>query len=312
MSSVLYDAPGPRARRRSRIISVVGVLVIAAVLGSVLWIFASPRVTAAGAVQPGLFDATRWDIFLDRALWRGVGEGVGNTLRAAAVAAVLAIAVGVGLSFLRTARSKFVRVPTIVVLEFVRGMPVLLMMLFILLVFQLGSFWAVVAALALYNGAIIGEALRAGVASLPRGQREAGLSIGLSPLRTRFLIEFPQAFRQMLPIIIAQLVVLLKDTSLGYIVGYPELLRTMMQNYGSYYGSYYLFSLFFVVLAIYLGINLLLSWVARVVARRTGNTAASNFMNGGGGIFGRRRKQLVDPQAPPAGKSPVGTASTGD
>ncbi|WP_207457609.1 amino acid ABC transporter permease [Desertivibrio insolitus] len=310
MSSVLYDAPGPKARRRSRIISVVGTLFIAAVLGAVIWVFASPRVTAGGATQPGLFDPTRWDIFLDRALWRGVGEGLAATLRAAALASVLAIAVGVLLSFLRTARSKIVRVPTTVLLEFLRGMPVLLMMLFILLVMNTGSFLAVVIALALYNGAIIGEALRAGVASLPKGQREAGLSVGLTPLRTRFLIEFPQAFRQMLPIIIAQLVVLLKDTSLGYIVGYPELLRTMMQNYGTFFGSYYLFSLFFVVFAIYLGINLLLSWLARVVARRTGNQAATNFMNGGGGIFGRRRKKdFVDLSQPEGSVALAGAAS---
>jgi glutamate transport system permease protein len=147
-------------------------------------------------------------------------------------------------------------------------MPVLLMMLFILLVFSTGTYGAGVLALGVYNGAIIGEALRAGIQSLPKGQREAGLSIGLTPVATRFLIEFPQAFRQMLPIIIAQLVVLLKDTSLAYIVGYTELLRSG-ENLANFFGNRYLFSFFFIVLGMYLTMNLTLSWVARFVARRT-------------------------------------------
>jgi glutamate transport system permease protein len=142
-------------------------------------------------------------------------------------------------------------------------------MLFILLVLSTGTFWAVVAALTLYNGALIGEALRAGLASLPRGQREAGLSLGMRPMQSKMLVEFPQAFRQMLPIIIAQLVVLLKDTSLGYIVGYVELLRVTMNQLATFYGNYYLFSFFIVALVLYLTMNLLLSWFARWVARRT-------------------------------------------
>jgi glutamate transport system permease protein len=149
-------------------------------------------------------------------------------------------------------------------------MPVLLMMLFVLLVFSTGTYWAGVSALAVYNGAIIGEALRAGIQSLPKGQREAGLSIGLTPVATRFLIEFPQAFRQMLPIIIAQLVVLLKDTSLAYIVGYTELLRIGVHHLSNTVGNRYFFSLFFVVLALYLAMNLTLSWIARLVARKSG------------------------------------------
>jgi glutamate transport system permease protein len=175
------------------------------------------------------------------------------------------------LALLRTAANPLVRIPATVLIEFFRGMPVLLMMLFILLVFATGALWAVVTALIVYNGTLIAEALRAGVESLPKGQREAGLSLGLTPLRTRLLIEFPQAFRQMLPIIVAQLVVLLKDTSLGYIVGYPELLRTTTNYLANFYGNRYMFSLFFVALAIYLTINLLLSWFARWLSRRTGS-----------------------------------------
>ena len=271
MTSVLYDAPGPKAIFRSRLFSVVAGLVIAAGLVWLILALGAPKTSANGAVQPGLWDVSRWDVFADREVWRTLGRGALNTLRMAGVAAAFALVLGVLFSFGRVSDTKWIRIPTTVVLEFVRGMPVLLMMLFILLVFSTGSFWAGVAALSVYNGAIIGEALRAGIKSLPRGQREAGLAIGLTPVATRFRIEFPQAFRQMLPIIIAQLVVLLKDTSLAFVVGYEELLRSGLYNLTNFFGSRYSFSFFLVVLAIYLTMNLLLSWLARVIARRTGS-----------------------------------------
>ena len=293
-TTVLYDAPGPRARRISRIISIVGIIAIAAGLVALAFALGAPRVSANGAEQPGMWDPTRWDVLNDRAVWRGVGDGVLGTLRMAGVAAVGAIAIGILFSFGRTARTAWIRVPVTIVLEFVRGMPVLLMMLFILLIFATGAYWAGVIALALYNGAIIGEALRAGIASLPRGQRESGLAVGLTPLQTRLSIEFPQAFRQMLPIIIAQLVVLLKDTSLAYIIGYPELLRKVAQQMPNFFGNRYFFTFFFLALVIYLAMNLTLSWIARVIARRT----AGGYVRRGGG---RRPKGPMAPIVEPDG-----------
>jgi glutamate transport system permease protein len=292
-TSVLYDAPGPRARRRARILSVVALLLILAGLAWVILTLAAPRETAAGGTNVGLFDPSRWDIFLDLVVWRAIGRGIVATLQMAAVAAVLAMIIGMLFAFLRTSRTAWVRIPTTVVLEFFRGMPVLLMMLFILLVLSTGSYWAGVWALAVYNGALIGEILRAGIKSLPRGQREAGLAIGLTPKATWLRIEFPQAFRQMLPIIIAQMVVLLKDTALAYIVGYSELLRIVVNNLSNFYGNRYFFSLFFVALLVYLAMNLLLSWIARIVARRTGSRAPKGGvlppavfagLAGGGGV----------------------------
>jgi glutamate transport system permease protein len=206
-------------------------------------------------------------------------QGVLGTLRAALTAAVFALILGVIFSLLRSSEITWIRVPTAVVLEFLRGMPVLLMMLFILLVMSTDPFWAVVAALSLYNGALIGEALRAGLASLPRGQREAGLSLGMRPLQSKMLVEFPQAFRQMLPIIVAQLVVLLKDTSLGYIVGYTELLRVTMNNLSSFYGNRYLFTFFVITLVLYLAMNLSLSWFARWLSKRTASKSSGKRLD---------------------------------
>jgi glutamate transport system permease protein len=278
-SSVLFDAPGPKARRASLISSIVTGVLILGGLAWILWTLAQPR-DSGGITLPGFFDASRWDIFADPEVWQFIiFEGVVGTLRAALTAAVFAVAIGILFSLLRSSQTAWIRVPTTIVLEFLRGMPVLLMMLFILLVLNTGSFWAVVAALSLYNGAIIGEALRAGLAALPRGQREAGLSLGMRPLQSKMLVEFPQAFRQMLPIIVAQLVVLLKDTSLGFIVGYTELLRVNMNNLASFYGNRYLFSLFVVTLVLYLIMNLSLSWFARWLSKRTASKSSGTKLD---------------------------------
>ena len=269
-ANVLYDAPGPKARRLSRVTSILLGLAIVAILAWFIWALGRPRTTVHGTVLSGLWDPARWDIFLDGEVWHGLlWRGlVMGTLRAAALAAVLALIIGVLFSFARTARSAWIRVPSTIILEFFRGMPVLLMMLFILLAMATSGFWAVVWALAVYNGAIIGEAMRAGIKSLPRGQREAGLSLGLTPLRSRLLIELPQAIKQMSPIIVAQLVVLLKDTSLGYVVAYPEILRVSNQLKDYFGSTQYSFSIFLVSVAIYLIINFSLSAVARFLSRR--------------------------------------------
>lgn len=269
-ANVLYDAPGPKARRLSRVTSILLGLAIVAILAWFIWALGRPRTTVHGTVLSGLWDPARWDIFLDGEVWHGLlWRGlVMGTLRAAALAAVLALIIGVLFSFARTARSAWIRVPSTIILEFFRGMPVLLMMLFILLAMATSGFWAVVWALAVYNGAIIGEAMRAGIESLPRGQREAGLSLGLTPLRSRLLIELPQAIKQMSPIIVAQLVVLLKDTSLGYVVAYPEILRVSNQLKDYFGSTQYSFSIFLVSVAIYLIINFSLSAVARFLSRR--------------------------------------------
>ena len=278
-SSVLFDAPGPKARRNSLISSIIAGVLILLGLGWIALTLAAPR-ESGGITLPGYFDPSRWDIFADPELWSFIiFEGVLGTLRAALTASVFAVILGVILSLLRSSQIAWIRIPTAVVLEFLRGMPVLLMMLFILLVLSTDAFWAVVAALSLYNGALIGEALRAGLASLPSGQREAGLSLGMRPLQSKMLVEFPQAFRQMLPIIVAQLVVLLKDTSLGYIVGYTELLRVTMNNLSSFYGNRYLFSFFVITLVLYLAMNLSLSWFARWLSKRTASKSSGTRLD---------------------------------
>jgi glutamate transport system permease protein len=273
-SSVLFDAPGPKARRLSLTSSIIAGVLILLGLAWIALTLAAPR-ESGGITLPGYFDPSRWDILADPELWSFIFfQGVLGTLRAALTAAVFALILGVIFSLLRSSEIAWIRIPTAIILEFFRGMPVLLMMLFILLVLSTDPFWAVVAALSLYNGALIGEALRAGLAALPRGQREAGLSLGMRTMQSKMLVEFPQAFRQMLPIIVAQLVVLLKDTSLGYIVGYTELLRVTMNNLSSFYGNRYLLTFFVITLVLYLAMNLSLSWFARWLSKRTASKSS--------------------------------------
>jgi glutamate transport system permease protein len=266
MTSVLYDVPGPKARRNSFFGSVAGTLIILGVLATAVAILA----------QQGIFDADRWQIFYGTSapdVWSLIGQGIIATLSAAAVSAVIAFPLGVALCLLRISLVDWIRIPTQVVLEFLRGMPVVLMMFFVLLVFATSQYVAVVAGLVLYNSAIFAEILRAGIQSLPRGQREAGLAIGLQSFQSRMIIELPQAVRRMLPSLVAQLVVLLKDTSLGFIVGYEELLRKI-QIMADFLGPNFLFPAFFVGAAIYILINIAVSRLAIWIERRGSKKAA--------------------------------------
>lgn len=263
MSSVLYDVPGPKARRVSLIGSVVGSLLI---LGLLAWIIST-------LAQQGIFEGRRWAIFTRADVWALLGNGIGATLSAAAVAAVIAFPLGLLLCLLRISDLAAIRVPTRIVLEFLRGMPVVLMMFFVLLVFGTNQFIAVVAGLVLYNAAVFAEIIRAGIQSLPKGQREAGLTIGLTSFQSRMVIELPQAVRRMMPSLVAQLVVLLKDTSLGYIVAYGELLRAV-QVMADFLGTQFLFPIFFVAAAIYIAINIIVSRIAVWIERRGSKKAA--------------------------------------
>jgi glutamate transport system permease protein len=263
MTSVLYDVPGPKARRVSLIGSVIGSLLIVGLLAWIVMILA----------QQGIFEGRRWAIFTRGDVWTLLGNGLGATLSAAALAAVIAFPLGLMLCLLRISLVAWIRIPTRVVLEFLRGMPVVLMMLFVLLGFGTSQFVAVVTGLVLYNSAIFAEIIRAGIQSLPKGQREAGLTIGLTSFQSRMLIELPQAVRRMMPSLVAQLVVLLKDTSLGYIVAYGELLRAV-QVMADFLGNAFLFPIFFVAAAIYIAINICVSRLAVWIERRGSKKAA--------------------------------------
>lgn len=265
MTSVLYDAPGPRTRRREAIGSAIGSVVVLAVLGAGIWY----------AARRGVFDADRWNVLVDppknqtaASVWRSLlVRGLGATLRAAVVAAPLAVVLGVLLAVWRTTRRAWLRWPAVAIVELFRGLPVLLGMFFALLGFGWSAFASVAFGLTVYNMAIIAEIVRAGLAALPKGQSEAAYAVGLTRGQTLRLILLPQALRAMSPSLIAQLVVLLKDSSLGFVVGYAELLKSI-QNNAQYFGGSYLVALFAAGAGIYLVVNISLSQVALRLQRR--------------------------------------------
>jgi len=264
--AVLYDVQGPQARRRVVIGSAVGLLLLAALV----------FVAVQRLADNGQFEAELYEPFWEQpALYDRLWEGLQGTLTAAAYALVLASVLGVLLAFGRLSRSPLVRLPSVAVIELFRALPLLLVILGFFLAWpvvvgsRLEPLYALVIGLTLYNGAVIAEIVRAGIVSLPRGQSEAAMSIGLGRGQTLRLVLLPQAVRIMLPALISQLVVLLKDTSLGFVIGYLELLRSAQQVVQVLDNPLQLFT---VVALIYILINLSLSYLATVVERRQRRT----------------------------------------
>ncbi|WP_431775790.1 amino acid ABC transporter permease [Streptomyces cucumeris] len=233
-SSVLYDAPGPKARIRNRIFSVVGAL---AVLGIV--VFAVLRLDAKGQFEPEM-----WNIFNNAGVRTNIRDGVLTTLKVFAVAAVLSLLLGTLLAVGRLSDHKPVRWLATGFIELFRAIPLLitiysLWLLFLTYKSELGftgegtAFWALVIGLTVYNGSVQAEVLRAGINSVPKGQSEAAYALGMSKTQVMVTVLIPQAVRAMLPTIISQLVVTLKDTSLGFIITFEELLYSLQLMAGN-------------------------------------------------------------------------------
>ncbi len=263
-ATVLFDAPGPKARARHRGMAVGGAVVIA------LLLFLLIRALAAKEQ----FTGAKWSPFVEPITWTAyLLPGIRATLLAAAFSVVLAAVAGILLGMGRLSQLAPVRIGCGIFVEFFRSVPVLMMMLFAYYVFLFGfqisgaylSLYGVIAGLTFYNSSVIAELIRAGVGSLPKGQREAGLAIGLTPFATLRTVLLPQAITLMLPSIVSQLVVILKDSALGFLILYPELIRSG-QTLASLRGN--LIPTFIVVATIFILMNYLLTVLARYLERR--------------------------------------------
>ncbi len=262
--SVLFDTPGPRARVRNTMISVATIAVVVAIAGLVV----------AKLAGKGQLTAAKWKPFLTGDLWRTyVLPGIAGTLTAAALSIVLALIVGLLLGVGRLSPNAAIRRPCAVIVEFFRAVPVLIMMIFAYFLFALYDTFpskylalaGVVTGLTLYNGAVIAEIVRSGVGSLPRGQKEAASALGLSWGQTMRSILLPQAITSMLPVLVSQLVVALKDTAIGYQITFVEMVRqgTVI---GSTYGNYV--PALIVIAVLMIGVNFALSAAATRLERR--------------------------------------------
>jgi glutamate transport system permease protein len=243
-STVLFDALGPKGKRNSNIASIISAVVILGFLA-----FAATQLA-----DEGFFEATRWanplDILVIQTTWI---PAIIDTLTAFLLGAIGALLLGTVVGFGRISRFAATRWVSTVYVQFFRSLPLVLL---IWISFTIdGHFgfttdelgWSndarrltfLVVGLAIYNGAVLAEILRAGVNALPSGQAMAGYAVGLTHGQVQRLVVLPQVLRNMLPAVLAQLVILLKDTSLGYVITYPELLHSA-KIIGNDYGQSFL------------------------------------------------------------------------
>ncbi|WP_315098583.1 amino acid ABC transporter permease [uncultured Cellulomonas sp.] len=268
--STLFDVPGPVARRRMVWVNIAATVVV---IGIAVWVLT--RVGAKGQLDPDL-----WTPFLTASPWVDyLLPGLLDTLRAAGISIVTSAAFGLVFGLGRLSGSRVVRTVSGTIVEFFRAVPVLLMMIF----FYLGlgqlrildpsdvPLVAVVLGLTFYNGSVFAELVRSGVHSLPRGQREAALAIGLRDGQSLRLVEVPQALIAMLPAITSQLVVILKDTALGVIITYPDLLDSA-RRFGSGNGN--ILQSLIVAALIFIVINYGITKIADRLAGRVGRRTA--------------------------------------
>lgn len=276
--SVLFDAPGPRARLRNNIITLVAAVVLLLVVYLMI----------ARLNQEHQFSGKLWKPFTQRDVWtKQIIPGLGGTLKAALVASVLALVFGLIFGLGRLSEHRWVSIPAGAMVEFFRAIPLLIMIFFA----QAGppaiwdafdrtlppvsAFMALVIGLTLYNGSVLAEIFRSGINSIPKGQSEAGYSIGLRRSGVMLRILVPQAVTAMMPAVVSQLVVLLKDTALGYIIAYNDLLnaglRVVSGNFGNIIPSAIVIAVIYIIINIALG--LVATWLEKR-SRRSRKSAA--------------------------------------
>lgn len=276
--TVLFDKLGPRGRRTVTIVNVFGAIVVLGVLAFVL----------VRLSQTGQFAGNLWETALSANAWQNYYlPGLQNTLVAAAYSIVGAVLFGLVFGIGRLASNRAVRWFCGVVVEFFRAVPVLIMMIAGWLFFarqltvidaRLTPLLGVIIGLILYNGSVIAELIRSGVHGLPKGQREAGLAVGMTRGQSIRSIELPQALIAMLPSLVSQFVVILKDSALGSIITYNELLRSArLLGSGA---PFAILQTLFVAAVIFIVLNFVLTWVAQRLSRLLGGRTSGRTRPG--------------------------------
>ncbi|MFE3323628.1 amino acid ABC transporter permease [Streptomyces sp. NPDC059176] len=277
MSSVLYDTPGPRARRRNAVFTVVFLLALVALVWWVVQSLADKGQLEWAKWQPLLTDPRAWTTY--------ILPGLRNTLIAAFLAMVIALPLGAFFGIARLSDHRWARGAAGVVVEFFRAIPVLILMLFANAAYAQFTnvspdhrpLYAVVTGLVLYNASVLAEIVRAGILALPRGQTDAAKAIGMRKGQTMTYVLLPQSVTAMLPAIVSQMVVIVKDTALGgALLGFSELLasvRPMSANYGAN-----TIASFTVVAVVFIVLNFALTtfagWLEGRLRRATKSTGA--------------------------------------
>ena len=263
----LYEEPGPRMRKKIAIGTAISAVLVAALIAFVVWRF----------YITGNLDAKYWSFFLKPTTWTFLGQGFLGTIEVALTAGAMSLVLGLLLMLGRISGIKPLAIVCRVIIDFFRGVPSLLLIYFFFLVvpqygIKMPSFWMIALPVGFAASGVLAEVFRAGVNAVPRGQTEAAMSLGMRKSHITFKIVLPQALRIVIPSLISQLVVVVKDTTLGYVVSYPDLLqnaRVLISNYDA------LVSTYFVVAIIYIIVNYGINKLALVVSNRTGNRVLS-------------------------------------
>ena len=259
-TSVLFDVPGPRTRRRYRIYGVVAVVAFAAL---VTWAVLRLQDT-------GQFHGQKWKIFTYSQVRSSLYAGLRNTLKAFVLGATLALGFAVVFAAGRLSDHRVLRWPATFVIELFRAIPLVIMIFLVYYGFTDGKqkLWSLAIGLMLYNGSVLAEVLRAGINAVPRGQAEAAFALGMRKSQVMRSILLPQAVRTMLPSIVSQLVVLLKDTALGFLILYDELLDQGKDLFSAVEFERPVIPVSIVVAAVYIAMCSLLSLLAKFLERR--------------------------------------------
>ena len=259
-SNVLFDAPGPRTIARHRLYSVLTWLALVAVVGFFAW---RMQVT-------GQFEYDKWEVFLTPSYIEVILQGLLDTLQMAFGAIIFAIVFGLVFGIGKLSEHRWLRWPSWLVVEFFRAVPVLMLMIFTFYLLAIGDgpltpMWCVIIALTLYNGSVLAEVFRAGINAVPKGQVEAAYAVGMRKTQVMVQIQLPQAVKMMLPALISQCVVALKDTSLGAYIVAPGLTFVYEQISLEFKNQV---PTALVITAIYIAANLVLTAIATAVQRR--------------------------------------------
>jgi glutamate transport system permease protein len=260
MSNVLFDEPGPQTVVRHRLYTVLASIALLLVAAYVIW----------RLYEEGQFAYELWEPLVTPAYMQALLEGMLVTLQMAFSAVLLALIFGVLFGIGKLSDHGFVRWPCWAVVEFFRAVPLLILIIFVFYLWFLkaggpGEYWSVVIGLTLYNGAVLAEVFRAGILAVPRGQAEAAYAIGMRKSQVMTLVLLPQAVKIMLPAIISQMVVALKDTSLGYVTTalvLPTVAESIYLQFNNQIPT------MIVVAAMYITVNLILTWIATWAQKR--------------------------------------------
>ena len=269
---VLFDEPGPRGRARIRLFTVIGLVLVAGLVALILWQFQ----------RSGQLGRSRWVVFLQPDYLRFLWQGFLGTITATALAALFAFPLGVVLALGRLSRIRVLRWFSVGYIELFRSIPLLLLVYAFLLALprfglNLPILWKLVVPIVLVNVAVLAEIFRAGILAVDPGQSEAALALGLTEGTAMRTVILPQAIRLVVPTLVTQLVALLKDSTLGFVVSYPELLK-QANNLTVY--TRLLVQTFLVVATIYVVVNLFLSRLAVWLERRLGSRTSTRAARG--------------------------------